>query len=46
LDDIEAHPNWDYSPYSQFLEDLFKTATIMDGVPFASGRPKDLPDLH
>lgn len=54
--DIEAHDRWDFSSYSPTLEQLLKSATIIDGVPFASleevrkwkvasGRPKDLADI-
>ena len=35
-DGYEAHDNWDFSPYSPTLEHLLDTATIIDGVPFAS----------
>ncbi len=35
-DIFEAHPNWDFSPYSPTLKHLLSTATIVDGIPFAS----------
>jgi hypothetical protein len=35
-DVFEAHKNWDFSSYSPTLNDLLKTATIIDDVPFAS----------
>jgi mannose-6-phosphate isomerase-like protein (cupin superfamily) len=52
----EAHANWNFSSYAPTLEHLLKTATVVDGVPFASlvevrkwkaawGRPKDLADV-
>lgn len=55
-DVFEAHANWDFSEYSPTLEHLLATATIIDGVPFASleevkkwktadPRPKDLVDI-
>ncbi len=55
-DVFEAHDNWNFSSYSPTLKDLLSTATIIDGVPFASlqevrkwklasGRPKDLTDV-
>lgn len=56
-DVFEAHANWDFSPYNPTLKKLLKTATIKDGVPFASlrevrkwkaasGRPKDKADIR
>ncbi len=53
---FEVHDNWNFSTYSPTLEQLLATATIVDGVPFASlhevrkwkaasGRPKDLADV-
>lgn len=33
---FEAHKNWDFSDYSPTLEQLLSTATIVDGIPFAS----------
>ena len=50
------HNNWDFSHYSPTLEQLLETATVIDGVPFASleevrkwkaggERPKDVADL-
>lgn len=55
-DVFEAHKNWDFSSYSPTLRSLLKTATHVDGIPFASlhevrrwkiasGRPKDLADI-
>lgn len=54
-DIFEAHSNWDFSPYSPSLKQLLSTATIVDGVPFASlqevrkwkavSGPKHLPDI-
>ena len=52
----EAHANWDFTSYKPTLKQLLKTATMFDGVPFASldevrkwkkasGRPKDLVDI-
>lgn len=35
-DDIEVHPNWDFSSYSPRLADLLSRATYVDGVAFAS----------
>ncbi len=54
---FEAHANWDFSTYAPTLNDLLKTATIIDGVPFAHlsevrkwklawGRPKDMADIQ
>jgi len=56
LGDFEAHNNWNFSSYSPTLEQLLSTATVVEGVPFASleevrkwkaasGRPKDLVDI-
>jgi hypothetical protein len=53
---FEAHKSWDFSPYSPTLKHLLATATLIDGIPFASlhevrkwkvssGRPKDLIDI-
>ena len=53
---FEAHDNWDFSSYRPTLAQLLATATIVDGVPFASlaevrawklasARPKDLADV-
>lgn len=52
---FEAHQNWDFSPYSPTLKHLLASATIVDGIPFASLKevrkwkavsgPKHLPDL-
>ncbi len=55
-DCFEAHSNWDFSPYNPTLKHLLLTATVVDGVPFASleevrkwkfasARPKDLTDI-
>ncbi len=55
-DVFEAHTNWDFSSYSPSLEELLATATVIDGIPFASleevrkwkacgQRPKDVADL-
>lgn len=35
-DIFEAHDNWDFSPYAPTLEHLLSTATVVDGIPFAS----------
>ncbi len=35
-DIYEAHKNWNFSSYSPTLEHLLSTATIIEGVPFAS----------
>ena len=35
-DVFEAHQHWDFSPYSPTLEHLLTSATVVDGVPFAS----------
>lgn len=56
-DVFEAHDNWDFSHYRPTLAGLLMTATVIDGVPFASleevrkwkaasGRPKDLKDIE
>ena len=56
-DAFEAHKNWNFTSYSPTLEHLLSTATIIDGIPFASldevrkwkaasGRPKDLVDIN
>ena len=53
---FEAHANRDFSTYRPTLEELLATATVVDGVPFASlhhvrrwkvvsDRPKDLADV-
>jgi len=55
-DVFEAHDKWDFSSYQPTLNQLLATATLVDGVPFASledvkkwktssGRPKDLKDI-
>lgn len=55
--DFEAHTNWSFSSYQPTLDHLLNTATVVDGVPFASleevrkwkqssGRPKDLTDIE
>lgn len=55
-DVFEAHEDWDFSSYHPTLEHLLATATIVDGIPFASldevrswkvssHRPKDLADI-
>lgn len=57
LGDFEAHKNWNFTSYKPTLEHLLSTATVVDGVPFASlhevrkwkkssGRPKDLVDIQ
>ncbi len=54
--DFEAHKSWEFSSYKPTLEHLLSTATVIDGVPFASlqevrkwktasARPKDLTDI-
>lgn len=54
--EFEAHENWNFSSYKPTLEHLLETATVKEGVPFASleevrkwkissGRPKDLRDV-
>lgn len=56
-DVFDVHTNWDFSSYSPTLEQLLSTATIAEGVPFASldevrkwkvasGRAKDLQDIE
>src|SRR3989338_6822523 len=56
-DDFEAHYNWDFSPYNPTLKHLLESASIVDGVPFASldevikwktasGCPKHLADIE
>ncbi|HMS50164.1 MAG TPA: hypothetical protein PKA02_01840 [Candidatus Saccharibacteria bacterium] len=55
-DIFEAHYAWNFSSYTPTLEGLLSTATIVEGIPFASleevrkwkqssGRPKDLVDI-
>ncbi len=56
-DDFDIHRDWSFSPpYNPTLENLLSTATVIDGVPFASlsevrkwkvasGRPKDIIDI-
>jgi hypothetical protein len=55
-DVFEAYKSWNFSSYRPTLEQLIATATVIDGVPFASleevrswkamgERPKDLADL-
>lgn len=55
-DVFEAHKNWNFSSYNPTLVHLLASATVIDGVPFASlrevrkwklssGRPKDLRDI-
>ena len=55
-DVFEAHDNWNFSSYRPTLEQLLASATVIDGIPFASleevrkwkvasGRPKDLADV-
>ena len=55
-DVFEAHDRWNFSSYSPTLQDLLATATVEEGVPFASleevrkwkvssGRPKDIVDI-
>lgn len=54
--DFEAHDSWNFSSYQPTLDQLLRTATIVDDVPFASlqevkkwkqssGRPKDITDI-
>lgn len=54
--DYEIHDHWNFSSYQPTLEQLLATATVVEGVPFASleevkkwkqssGRPKDLKDI-
>ena len=56
-DVFEAHDNWNFSSYNPTLEQLLASATVVDGIPFASldevrkwkmasGRPKDLADIE
>lgn len=56
-DVFEAHDNWNFSSYSPTLQNLLASATVVDGVPFASleevrkwkaasGRLKDLVDIE
>lgn len=56
-DVFEAHNSWKFSAYNPTLEHLLATATVVDGIPFASldevrkwkaasGRPKDLVDIE
>ena len=56
-DVFEIHDSWCFSPYKPTLQILQATATLVDGVPFASleevrkwkisaGRPKDLRDVE
>lgn len=56
FDIFEAHDNWDFSPYSPTLQHILATATVIEGVPFASlkevrkwkvasGGPKHLADV-
>ena len=56
-DVFEAHTKWDFSSYQPTLQELLKTATVIEGVPFASleevrkwkvssGRPKDFADIE
>ena len=55
-DVFEAHASWEFSHYKPTLEHLLATATVIDGIPFASlnevrkwkagyERPKDLKDV-
>ena len=55
-DVFEAHDRWNFSSYSPTLQDLLATATVEEGVPFASleevrkwklssRRPKDIVDI-
>lgn len=58
VDDVfEAHTNWNFGSYRPTLEGLLATATVVEGVAFASlgevrkwkaisGRPKDLHDIE
>ncbi len=54
--DFEAHANWNFSSYKPALKHLLSSATVLDGIPFASleevrkwkvssGRPKDIADI-
>ena len=56
FEDFEAHKNWNFSSYQPTLQQLLKTATVAENIPFASleevkkwkqssGRPKDLVDI-
>ncbi len=56
-DVFEAHHYWKFSLHHSRLEELLVSATIVDGIPFASleevrkwkvssGRPKDLVDIE
>jgi hypothetical protein len=36
FDVFEAHDNWDFSSYNPTLVQLLATATIVEGIPFAS----------
>jgi hypothetical protein len=55
-EEFEAHHSWNFSSYKPTLGQLLATATVVDGIPFASlqevrkwkqssGRPKDLKDI-
>jgi hypothetical protein len=55
-DVFEAYDNWHFGSYNPTLEHVLVSATVIDGVPFASleevrtwkmtfGRPKDLIDV-
>jgi len=55
--DFEAHTNWNFSSYQPTLPQLLASATVVDGIPFASlqevrkwkqssGRPKDFKDIE
>lgn len=35
-DDVECHPNWNFSMYRPTLEELLSRATIVDSVAFSS----------
>lgn len=56
-EEFDVHTNWDFGSYTPSLEQLLDTATVIEGVPFASldevkkwkaayGRPKDLADVE
>jgi hypothetical protein len=56
FEDFEAHKNWNFSSYQPTLDQLLRTATVTENIPFASlaevkkwkqssGRPKDLVDI-
>jgi hypothetical protein len=56
-DIFEAHDSWNFDGYTRTLDELLKTADIVDGIPFASlqdvrawklasARPKDLRDIE